>query len=220
VITFQYFDGCPNARVTLDNLLEVTKELGTAETDIQIVKVPDPAQAEVQRFQGSPTILVDGRDITTGEVPDGFSYTCRVYSFGGKATGVIPKEFIRQRLAEHERDRYAWWQPGGRKMPSVGIRRERSDPRELTKYKKEYAEKRRRQTASLIPVGVLGATAALGGGGLLGLSEQTFLVIVGAVILSFFGFSLLNWRCPSCGAYLGQRLNPRECKACGTVLRD
>jgi hypothetical protein len=102
LITFQYFDGCPNARATLDNLREVAEELGIPEGHIQVVEVPDPAEAQEQRFQGSPTILVDGRDITTGEVPDGFRYTCRVYSFGGKTTGVIPPEVIRERLAGYE----------------------------------------------------------------------------------------------------------------------
>jgi len=103
LITFQYFDGCPNAQATLDNLREVAEELGIPDDDIQLVEVPDPAGAEEHRFQGSPTILVDGRDITTGEVPEGFSYTCRVYSFGGERTGVIPRELIRERLARYDR---------------------------------------------------------------------------------------------------------------------
>lgn len=102
MITFQYFDGCPNAQATLDHLREVAEGLGIPDDDIQLVEVPDPAGAEEHRFQGSPTILVDGRDITTGEVPDGFSYTCRVYSFGEKTTGVIPRELIRERLAGYE----------------------------------------------------------------------------------------------------------------------
>ena len=105
-------------------------------------------------------------------------------------------------------------------MSKTDLRREQSDSRQLMKHKKEYAEKRRRQTASLIPIGALAAATAVGGGGALGLSDQTFFAVVGVVILGFFGFSLVNWRCPSCGAYLGQRLNPRECNTCGATLRD
>ena len=100
MIQFQHFDGCPNAQTTLDNLLSVSEELGIPESSIELVEVPDPAQAEEHRFQGSPTILVNGRDITTGEIPSGFHYTCRVYSFEGGSTGVIPREFIRARLIE------------------------------------------------------------------------------------------------------------------------
>ncbi len=100
MITFQYFNGCPHARATLDNLLSVRDELEISESSIELVEVPDPARAEEHGFQGSPTILVDGRDITTGELPSGFNYTCRVYSFDGESTGVIPRDFIRARLME------------------------------------------------------------------------------------------------------------------------
>ena len=101
MITFQYFDGCPNAEVSLENLYGAGKELGIPESDIELIEVPDPSLAEKYRFQGSPTILVDGRDISTGEAPSGFNYTCRVYFFGGIQTGVIPKDFIKEKLLEY-----------------------------------------------------------------------------------------------------------------------
>ena len=100
MIRFQYFDGCPNAQTTLDNLLSVREELGIPTSSIEVVEVKDLARAEEERFQGSPTILVDGRDITTGEMPSGFNYACRVYSFEGKSTGVIPRNFIRARFID------------------------------------------------------------------------------------------------------------------------
>ena len=105
-------------------------------------------------------------------------------------------------------------------MPETDLRPRQADSRHLAENMKKYAARRRRQTVSLIPVGGLAAATAMGGGGILGLTDQTFLVVVGVVILGFFGFSLINWRCPSCGAYLGQRLNPRDCSACGAPLRD
>jgi hypothetical protein len=107
LITFQYFEGCPNAPATLDNLRKAGEELGIPETHIELLEVPDPAQAEEHRFQGSPTILVNGKDITTDQVPAGFSYTCRVYSFEGERTGVIPKEYIREKLAGYGKDQLA-----------------------------------------------------------------------------------------------------------------
>lgn len=100
VITFQYFVGCPNAGETLENLLAVMEELGIPESSLEMVDVPDVARAEEYRFQGSPTILVDGRDIVTGEVPSGFHYTCRVYSFDGESRGAIPRALIRTRLLD------------------------------------------------------------------------------------------------------------------------
>lgn len=96
----------------------------------------------------------------------------------------------------------------------------REDGGRLARHKAEFAVKRRRQALSTIPVGALGVAVAAGGGGLLGLGQEAVLGVVAVVILGFFGFSLVNWRCPSCDAYLGQRLNPRRCPSCDTPLRD
>ena len=100
MITFQYFMGCPGAEETLRNLLSVQAELGIPESELELVEVTHPSLAERHRFQGSPTILVNGKDLVTGEEPSGFSYACRIYSFDETRAGVIPVDFIRQRLSE------------------------------------------------------------------------------------------------------------------------
>ena len=94
------------------------------------------------------------------------------------------------------------------------------ESRRIAVRHREYALRRRRQALSTIPVGVLGLALVVGGGSPFGLAESSVLVIVGVVVLGFFGYSLGNWRCPECSAYLGQRLNPRKCPACGDSLRD
>lgn len=46
--------------------------------------------------------------------------------------------------------------------------------------------------------------------------------LVGAqiiVIAGFFGFSLINWRCPACGKSLGSDIHKRVCKKCGARLK-
>jgi hypothetical protein len=35
----------------------------------------------------------------------------------------------------------------------------------------------------------------------------------------FIGFSVINWRCPSCNKYLGSDINKRICKKCGIRLQ-
>lgn len=105
-------------------------------------------------------------------------------------------------------------------MPNTDLRSRETDGNQLGRYRAQYLEKRRRQSLSVIPVCVLGIAAAVTGGNLGGLPEKAVLGVVGLVVLGFFGFSLINWRCPRCGAYLGQRLNPSQCRSCGTVLRD
>ena len=98
MIEFQFFNGCPNADTTLKNLRAVMQELGIPEHQLRISVVPDVDSAKRLSFQGSPTILVSRKDIYTGMEPTGFSYGCRIYEFDGELTGVIPMEFIREKL--------------------------------------------------------------------------------------------------------------------------
>ncbi|MBL7138121.1 MAG: alkylmercury lyase [Bacteroidales bacterium] len=101
MIEFQLFTGCPNADDTLANLRAVMAELGIPEHQLKISVVPDLETAKRLSFQGSPSILVNGVDICTGMEPTGFSYGCRIYKFEGRQTGVIPKDYIRERLVEY-----------------------------------------------------------------------------------------------------------------------
>ncbi len=39
-------------------------------------------------------------------------------------------------------------------------------------------------------------------------------VVIGALVFSFF-----NWRCPSCGTYLGRSISMQFCESCGARLR-
>lgn len=101
MIQFQYFEGCPNAKESLAHLVQMQQELGIDEQEIEIVEVPDAETSERLHFQGSPTILINGIDIYTGESPTDSIYSCRVYTFDGKKTGIIPASFIRQKLATY-----------------------------------------------------------------------------------------------------------------------
>lgn len=98
VITFQYFEGCPNSGTTLENLRNAAKTLKLAESQIEVIEVTDLAVAETLHFQGSPSILIDGKDLITGMVPGGFCYSCRIYPFDPAEPGVIPESVILQRI--------------------------------------------------------------------------------------------------------------------------
>jgi len=98
MIEFQFFDGCPNADDTLQNLREAMMEQHITTDHLKVTEIPDIESAKRLNFQGSPTILVQGKDITTGELPTGFSYSCRIYMFEGEQTGCIPKEIIAAKL--------------------------------------------------------------------------------------------------------------------------
>jgi hypothetical protein len=58
-----YFDGCPNAEPARANLREALATLDLA-TDWQEWEQGDPNSPPHAREYGSPTILVNGRDVT------------------------------------------------------------------------------------------------------------------------------------------------------------
>ena len=104
MIEFQFFDGCPNADNTLQNLRITMGEQGITKDHLKLTEVPNIESAKRVNFQGSPTILVNGKDIYTDELPIGFSYSCRIYIFEGEQTGCIPKEFIATKLKNFQSD--------------------------------------------------------------------------------------------------------------------
>ena len=97
LLEFQYFDGCPNAAITLESIRELITEKLIQE-ELKITEIKDISEAEELNFQGSPTVLYEGIDIYTEEVPTSFNYSCRVYVIKGKQTGVLDQEFILNKI--------------------------------------------------------------------------------------------------------------------------
>lgn len=74
-VTVLYFDGCPNWQTADQRVAALAEDLGITVTRR---KVSTPEQAEAMGFRGSPTILVDGRDVfARSNEPIGLS--CRIY---------------------------------------------------------------------------------------------------------------------------------------------
>ena len=90
------FDGCPNREPTLDLARAVVEELGL-HAEIREVRVETAEEAERERFLGSPSVRVNGRDIEP-EARDraDFALGCRMYAGGG----VPPKELLVEALLE------------------------------------------------------------------------------------------------------------------------
>lgn len=98
MVEFQYFEGCPNAKETLNNLLSLVEEGFLKKDEIKIIKIESPDDAQKLNFQDSPSILYNGVDIYTLEKPSSYAYNCRTYFIDGKLTGVLSKEFIKERI--------------------------------------------------------------------------------------------------------------------------
>jgi len=84
-----YFDGCPNADEARENLRTVLGAESWREWDLESDQTP-----ELLRRHGSPTVLVDGRDVTSGEEATG-APACR-------ADGAPSPEEIRKALAPRD----------------------------------------------------------------------------------------------------------------------
>ena len=82
-IEILYFAGCPNYEPTVNLAREVLDELGL-EAEVRGVAVETPAEAEAERFIGSPSVRINGVDIESDvEGRTDFALCCRVYGRGG-----------------------------------------------------------------------------------------------------------------------------------------
>lgn len=87
-IELVYFDGCPNAEKARENLRTVLGAGSWSEWNLSAEDTPD----EFRQY-GSPTVLVDGHDIT-GEAGGNAAMACR-------ADGAPSQDLIRKVLSRH-----------------------------------------------------------------------------------------------------------------------
>ena len=75
VVTLLFFDGCPNWQITNAHLEALSAEF---RFDLDRCHVDTDEDAQRLHFRGSPTVLIDGRDVfAAGDEPIGLS--CRMY---------------------------------------------------------------------------------------------------------------------------------------------
>ena len=90
-----WWDGCPSHPEALADLERVLREEGVP-ADVTRVEIEDDEQARRERFPGSPTIRIDGRDIVPPEEGEPYSLTCRVYlTRDGRVSPVPDPEDLR-----------------------------------------------------------------------------------------------------------------------------
>jgi len=97
-IELLYFDGCPNVEPVKQLLDEVLKSLGIT-ADIENIEVTDNESAVKNRFLGSPSIRVNGKDVETEENSDTqYSLRCRIYRTAAGHSGLPSKHLLRKAL--------------------------------------------------------------------------------------------------------------------------
>jgi hypothetical protein len=88
-----YVAECPSHPSAVRLVREVLVAEGIA-AEVHEVLVVDEEMAEALRFCGSPTIRINGRDVTEGpEKAQTFGLSCRLYA-GSKQVGLPPVEVI------------------------------------------------------------------------------------------------------------------------------
>ncbi|HSM09259.1 MAG TPA: alkylmercury lyase [Gemmatimonadota bacterium] len=85
-----FFDGCPNAEQARENLRAIPGVVSWVEWNLSSPDTPD----RFRRY-GSPTVLVDGRDVTGEAAPgdEGEAMSCR--TDGAPSTAVIRRALER-----------------------------------------------------------------------------------------------------------------------------
>lgn len=93
-IEILYFDGCPNHEQLVQRLPQLLEHEGIA-ANIKLRNIPDAETADTERFLGSPTVRIDGRDVDPGaEDRDDYGLKCRIYQTDGGLTGMPPDQWI------------------------------------------------------------------------------------------------------------------------------
>ena len=96
-----YFDGCPNHEVLLPLLRELLEQAHVTSA-VELVNVPDDVAAQRERFLGSPTVRIDGKDIEpgVGQRTD-FGLKCRLYRTPDGLAGVPSDTWVLGALRGH-----------------------------------------------------------------------------------------------------------------------
>lgn len=90
-------EGCPNGDAAIGVVGRVARRLGVTPR-VTIVEITDLASARQRGFVGSPTIRVNGRDVTPATGGPA-SLSCRIYRTPHGFAGVPDDDAVRDALA-------------------------------------------------------------------------------------------------------------------------
>lgn len=103
-IQFLWWEDCPSHPEAWQRLQTVLDDTGVA-ADVERIEITTEEQAETWRFPGSPTILVNGRDIDPS-APAAYRLTCRLYFLeDGRPSPQPSAEMIRRAILHAANDR-------------------------------------------------------------------------------------------------------------------
>ena len=80
-IEVQHFEGCPNSSEMIVRVKAAIKEFGN-QIDYKEVLVESSEEADLVKFRGSPTVLINGIDLENMPEPKAGNLACRYYKNG------------------------------------------------------------------------------------------------------------------------------------------
>jgi hypothetical protein len=104
-IEILFFAGCPRWGIALDRANEAVAALGLSGwVEVRERQVETEDEAVRIRFLGSPTVLVDGRDVELGATQgDDFGLRCRLYQVNRRPDAAPSVEWIKTALLGADR---------------------------------------------------------------------------------------------------------------------
>jgi hypothetical protein len=93
-IELLYFDGCPNHEALLPRLREILARTGVS-AEIDLRRIASAGAAQRERFLGSPTVRINGRDIEPeAERRTDYGLKCRLYRAPTGLSGQPEEELL------------------------------------------------------------------------------------------------------------------------------
>ncbi len=92
------FDGCPNAKLTIERVENALRSAGV-NAEVSQLEVDTPELARKMRFLGSPTVRINGLDVVDGDELDrSYGLMCRTYRSGENVDGAPSIDVITQAI--------------------------------------------------------------------------------------------------------------------------
>jgi glutaredoxin len=85
-----WWQGCPSTERALAAVREALSDLGLADVEVQTREIETEDDARVAGFVGSPTILIDGKDLVPAADDEQIGLSCRVYRRRDGRVSPIP----------------------------------------------------------------------------------------------------------------------------------
>lgn len=89
-----FLPGCPNYQAAARLVKDTIAQSGVS-GEIELRRIATVEEAERERFLGSPTVRIDGRDIEPDACDrDDYGLKCRLYRSLTGTSGIPPQEWI------------------------------------------------------------------------------------------------------------------------------